>query len=339
MHTAENRRAAVTPMPRNDASTHDKLAWALNYAILAPSKHNTQPWYFEVTRDAVDIHADGARALTVSDPFGREMLISCGAALANLRLGIRAQGYEPDVHVFPQGAHFSHLARVRLGVARPVTPEEQRLVDAMPKRHTQRLPLDGRDLPPQLLDNLAEIARQEGAHLTFVTTRGAERRLAELVTVADRAEHWDGARRLELNDWVRGPNDRSPDGIPADSRGLGAAGAKQTYPTRDFDLEGTIEPCANPATDVPTAALLWTRRDEPAEWLVAGQALELVLLRASADDVHASFLNQPLEIRQLRARLAVELAVRGFPQMLLRLGKGAAAPATPRRPLDEVTVG
>ena len=48
--------------------------------------HNTQPWRFRVGTYAIELYADPKRKLRV-DPAGREMLISCGAALFGLRLG------------------------------------------------------------------------------------------------------------------------------------------------------------------------------------------------------------------------------------------------------------
>ena len=61
----------------------DQLRFLLNYAVLAPSGHNTQPWLFKVSDDYVEIYADKTRALPVVDPGNRELIMSCGAALFN----------------------------------------------------------------------------------------------------------------------------------------------------------------------------------------------------------------------------------------------------------------
>ncbi len=336
MDTRPMPRTAIAAPPLDTATTAEKLAWAVNFAVLAPSKHNTQPWYFDVGHDAVDVLADGARALIATDHFGREMLVSCGAAIANLRLGIRALGYEPDVQVFPQGAYFSHLARVRLGARTPMTPDVQRLVDAVPRRQTQRLPLDGRNLPDSLVFALESAARREGARLSFVTTRRGQRSIADVIDRADRAERQDGERQEELAAWSRPAGSGAGDGIPADNVGVGALGPQMRFPTRDFDVTGTGPRTPDPAMDAPLLAMLWTIGDEPVDWVAAGQALQMVLLRACSDDVHASFVNQPLEAPDSRAQVAAAIGVNGSPQMLIRLGWGVGALATPRRPVDEV---
>ena len=231
---AVSARTAITSKPTVDVPTSEKLAWAATFAVLAPSKHNTQPWLFEVGHDAIDIHADGSRALPASDPYGREMLISCGAALANLQLAVRALGYEPLVNLFPQGAAFSHLARVRLGPSAVITEAEQALLEAIPRRHTQRLPLDGTVLSEVLVADLEMAASREGARLTFVTRRRAERVVAHLVEQADRLEADDAERRAEAAAWVRRSDDMAADGIPADNAGVGSRRHRMRYVTRNF---------------------------------------------------------------------------------------------------------
>ena len=63
-------------------------------AARAPSVQNTQPWRFKVAESAIELYCDSRRQL-LADPDGREMLISCGAALYGLRLAVRSLGYLP----------------------------------------------------------------------------------------------------------------------------------------------------------------------------------------------------------------------------------------------------
>src|SRR5690242_4974829 len=70
-------------------------------AVWAPSVHNTQPWRFSAHGEQISLLADGSRRLMVADPRGREMMISCGAALFTARLALRALGYIPEFLLFP----------------------------------------------------------------------------------------------------------------------------------------------------------------------------------------------------------------------------------------------
>src|SRR5262245_12870705 len=70
-------------------SAADKLRFLLNYAVLAPSAHNTQPWLFRLHGDEVDVIVR-MRALPVVDPHDRELVLSCGATIGMLRIALRA---------------------------------------------------------------------------------------------------------------------------------------------------------------------------------------------------------------------------------------------------------
>jgi hypothetical protein len=101
--------------------------------------HNTQPWRFRAGEHEIELLADVRRKLRV-DPLGRELLISCGAALFGLRLAVRSLGYLPVVELLPDPAQLRLLARVRLGAAEAITARERQMLEALPHRHTHRGP-------------------------------------------------------------------------------------------------------------------------------------------------------------------------------------------------------
>ena len=72
-----------------DQEPTDILRNAAARATLAPSIHNTQPWRFRLGRHSLEMLADPDRQLRVIDPGGRQLMISCGCALFNARVGGR----------------------------------------------------------------------------------------------------------------------------------------------------------------------------------------------------------------------------------------------------------
>jgi hypothetical protein len=91
------------------------------------------------------------------------------------------------------------------------------------------------------------------------------------------------------------------------------------------------------AQSSPLLAVLGTDGDSPRDWLLAGQALQRVLLVASGQGLRASYLNQPIQVASLRTRLTELVSGGGFPQILLRFGYASnPLPPAPRRPLEDV---
>lgn len=323
--------------PRGE-SAQARLRFLLRYAALAPSSHNTQPWLFRIRDDAVFVYADRTRALPVADPDDRELTISCGAALELLRLAIRRFGHLDVTTLFPDPKDEDLLAKVRLGDAREPTAEETRMFEAMGRRRTNRQPFENRPIPDALVLALTNAAALEGVWLEAVRGESKRGAVAELVAVGDRMQAADPSFRRELAAWVHPNRSRSRDGLPGYAFGMGdLVSYAGPLVLRTFDWgRGKAARDHEIAIGSPLLAVLGTELDAPVAWLQTGMALARVLLLAAAEGVSASYLNQPIEVRELRPKLREILGRPGEPQLLLRMGYGATGNHTPRRPVDDV---
>lgn len=326
--------------PRTGTTT-DQLKFLLNYAVLAPSGHNTQPWLFRIENETIELYADKRRALPIADPQNRELIISCGAALFNLRVALRHFGYVGKIQVFPNPNNLDLLASVRLGDWLESTAEDRLLFQAIPHRHTNRLSYLDCEIDPSLLALLRGQAAQENAWLEVVERDVCRRLLAELVLWGDRLQMGNPTFRQELSQWIHAGNNKSHDGIPVYAYGidqrLDFATPIAALLMRTFDLGMSVgSHDSQLVMQSPAIAVLGTTGDTPADWLEAGQALERLLLCGQAVGLQASFFNQPIEIPELRVQLSRLLDKPGFPQILMRLGYAPNAKPTPRRTVDEV---
>jgi len=315
-----------------------QLAFAARYAVLAPSSHNSQPWRFVIHGDRLDLKADRARALPVVDPDDRELGISCGAALFHLRAALQHFGYAAAVELSPASVDPDLVATVHRGERRAPTADDERLFAAIDLRHTNRAPFAARDVPEALRFALIDAAHREGAWL-YVTTGLAKEALATLISEADRRQMDDPRFRRELASWLHPNRSELGDGMPGYTQGLSDLASRfAPLIVRTFDRGGNQAAKDHQlAVGSPLLVVLGTDGDEERDWLRAGQALSRVLLDATASGLAASFLNQPVELADLRARLAEILGKSGHPQLVLRLGYPLAqAQATPRRALAEV---
>ena len=145
-----------------DGSPLEQLRHVVGYAVLAPSAHNTQPWRFRVTEAGIELHADRTRALGVSDPDGRELAISCGAALFHLRVALRRFGHMDRVHLYPDPKKPDLLALVSRGDEVRASREVLTLFRAIRERRTHRPAFQERDLGAPDLALLREAAEDEG---------------------------------------------------------------------------------------------------------------------------------------------------------------------------------
>jgi len=315
----------------------DRIDDLIATAARAPSVHNTQPWRFRASLCAIELHTDQGRRLRV-DQAGREMLISCGAALFGLRLAIRELGYLPVVDLLPDQARPGLLARVTLGEAIPMTDTERHMLAAIPHRHTHRGPFSPDPLPAGLLAGLQHDARAEGAALALIDDPGQYQRLAALAGAARRRYAADPIARAETRRWSRAADRTARDGVSAGTFPVAAASQPGRLPQRDFDLGRGIGQLATDGPPAAATAVLITLGDGPADWLRAGQAMHCVLIRAATAWVFASLHTQPLEIPAVRALIRSQLALPGHAQMLLQLGVSRSTRPTVRRPVRELLI-
>lgn len=307
------------------------LRTCLEAAIAAPSIHNTQPWRFRLREGSIDVLTDPERRLEVLDPHGREMLMSIGAALLNLRVAMLAHGRTPMVRLLPARTEPCLLARVAVGAPVRVTETARLLAQAIPRRHTNRRPFADIAIPAEVRTELVDSATAEGATLTMldrITTAGV---LAIVRTAENRWRH-DPSYWAELARWTRQVPGRR-DGIPAEA--FGPWSAQDAVPLRDF---GLVQPIPHrwtvPFEHDPVLAMLQTTGDGRRDWLRAGQALQRTLLTAVVRGLASSLMTQPLELPDLRAKL-IDDGTR-YPQAIIRFGYGRPSAASARRPLDEV---
>jgi nitroreductase len=317
------------PTPETlDTATRDTLVGA---AILAPSMHNTQPWRFRFRANTVAVHRDPRYELAAEDPERRMAMISIGAVVFNLRVAAAKLGYEAAVELH-DNTNRTLIAEVSLVRASSDQSNLAVLYPELAKRRTNRAPYSDEDIPAPVRTKLGKAAAAEGASLEWVTEQARRDWLLRLTGEANMSDDLDPLRLQERHHWVGGERDR--DGVPSSS--LGPRPRRRSAPVRDLAVNrgDRVRPTSE-FENQPVLAVMATTHDSPRDWLVAGQALQHVLLVATQAGLAASLLTQAIEHRELRWLVRDPLGGRSEPQVVMRLGYGPEAPATPRRPIGE----
>lgn len=341
--------AADWPM---HGSLNEKLMFLLNYAVLAPSILNTQPWRFSLADGYIRLEEDCSRRMLVADPEGRESTISCGAALMNLQVATRSFGCDLEIEVMPKSQPVNTLAAIRLDERqRHPTEVDQQLREAMKIRRTFRFSFDRRPVDPHLLHEFSKLARPYNVDLTWIVTPERNRAVAQVVAEAEKVHLSDPDFKQEIRLWLQRRRSEDHESLRELYTRMGSASGHSPQ-SRAHPDQGTLSGAeaarsfATPesgsarqyalAESSPALVLLATENDSRSEWLSAGQALQRVLLTATVAGLSASYLNPPIELPQLRRELATKFEIRILPQVLLRLGFGRTIPPTPRRTVRKV---
>jgi nitroreductase len=307
------------------------LRTAAAAGVRAPSLHNSQPWRFRLHEGAIEVLADRSRQLAVADSAGWALRIACGAATFNARLALAGSGVPAEITLLPRGTDRDVVARLTPGPPRPPTYAEQAMLAAIPRRHSNRRPFWPDPVPSPARVELIEAARTEGAWLDLLVGMIPLAGFAEIARSADRVLRRDPRYQAELMAWSH--TDGTPDGVPVAAGGPAAEphdllpqrefGGHRRTPGRDFEPE-------------PLVGILGTRGDRPVDQLVAGQALQRVLLTVVDLGLACSMISQPIEVPAAREQVRRSLGRSGCPQIALRIGYGHPARQSPRRDVADV---
>jgi nitroreductase len=321
-------------------SIKDKLKFFIRYAILAPSGHNTQPWLFEINDDemSINLYADRIRALPVIDPDDIELIISCGAALQNLIVTMNYFEYFAEVEYFPSETDNDLLAKIKPMIGYEPDEDEKKLLKAIKNRHTNRMPFADDTIDGLRLQKLKSVVSEEKINLHIVEDEQQREEVIKIIEQADKIQAANKSFCRELAQWVHPNRTNSKDGIPGYAFGMGdliSFGSPFFIGNLNWgDIQAGRD--RNLVKGSPVLAIIESKNNEPLDWLHTGMALEKLLLKASSEGIAASYLNQPIEVPELRERLRELLGLKGYPHMIIRMGYGKEVKPTPRRDIEEV---
>jgi hypothetical protein len=309
--------------------TGEQVRLVLIAAKAAPSPYDSRPWCLRCTPTAIKLYADTAGEVPAAAPDYRELLLACGAALLNLRVAIRALGVYPAVQQLPDSNQPELLAIVRPQGRGEATPADQRLAEAIARLHTHRHPFGSTTVPVPLLNGLRQAAKIEKAWMATLAPAQLPI-LRTLIGQAEFAQQHDPAFITErpcgsgrdVDSAYEVPLSGRPPPTPPDESEL-----------RDFTTGQARSRAAGNALEPGSLiAVIGSAHDLPLARLQAGQAMQRVLLAATAAGLSASFLSQVVEVPATRRQLREVIGGGLWPQTVLRLGYESPIPPVPSSP-------
>lgn len=311
----------------------------VRYATLSANSHNTQAWRFQVGAQGIDILPDLARRTPVVDPDDHHLYASIGCAAENLSIAAKARGRSGEVQ-YLAGEESSRL-HVALGVG---PREETALFLAIPRRQCTRTVYDRSPIGRDVLARLDAASRVEGVEPIFVMDAPQRDRVLDLLIVGNNAQLDDPAFIDELKSWLRF-NERdaaaSRDGL------FSAATGNPRLPgwlgPMMFDLfitkDGENAKLAEQVRSSSGLVAFIAPRDDRAGWAAAGRAYQRFALQATVDGLKHAFVNQAVEVPEVRREFGSLLGAGDRrPSLLLRFGFGPPMPRSLRRSVQDVLV-
>lgn len=335
----------------------DPLFKLIKASILAASAHNTQPWLYRIRGQEIDVFADVSRNIGTMDPYYREMHISLGCAIENLIIAAHANGYEPELKLYPGGLDRIQMATISLAQGKAAPSE---LFHAIGSRHTNRSAYDtAKSVDDMVLRQLEQLSMDlPDIKLVWFADSHRKEEMGNIIVRATEAIIADKRQAGDSHKWYRHDWDElqlRKDGTSMDATGnsgltrfFGKMLPISEKTSNEYWLKMTKE------QHVPTASafgtLLVHNQTDRIQLLQAGMAWQRMHLWAAKNGLAMQPLNQPHERRDRELQLGLKPEIGQALENLIqapgyegvftfRIGYPLSeALASPRRPAEEVVL-
>lgn len=334
--TTRTPHKAIAPWAKAGDYTDPRM-WALSYALLAPNAHNRQPWLAEIKGDnQVVLWRDRQRELPETDPFQRQLVISLGCFLEQMRIAAAEREIGVKLDIYPDGEEGPAAIATFEGTARP-----DPLFGAVMDRRSCKKPFESRPVEEQVATALSD-------HAVILTDSGTVAELREITWKAWQTEAFHPPTHKESLDLMRfGKSEinRSPDGIDLggpfleslmvagvltreDQQDVNSSGFRQGIKIYDEMLQAT-----------PAYAVVKTIGNSRHHQIAAGRRwlrlnLATTTLGLALHPVSQALQEFPEMAEHYKAAHQLLADEGETVQMLGRLGYGPATARTPRWPLE-----
>jgi hypothetical protein len=314
----------------------------LSLASLAPSGHNTQPWFVQRMEPFHWIIGnEKSRWLPAVDPTQRETMLSLGAFLQNLEYAAGSLGYDCCWNLLATTNQDERVMEVTLAKGTVRSGPEG---DQMTRRRTVR---EGQLTDVIKKDDLAYLGSAEGDGIHYLATGSKESQyLNEQTIEANRRQADRDPAQRELADWIRfSSHDAAEqrDGLTTatlDINGIAGWWVRNFYRKGDvlkpdFRRRG-LDKVRTQVTHSDGWLLITAKNDTVESLLETGRRMERVFLKIRDRGIAIHPMTQILEEPSTRQTLNESVGIADSIQFILRAGyvKDYPEPVSLRRPPD-----
>lgn len=305
-------------------SARERILFLLQYGVLAPSTHNSQPWNFKIDGESCTIIRNDDHPIVYADPQGRDLAISLGCLIENLVIAAKYFKVFKDVEYVGDGSIVARVNFANLqGEERGTDQQFKPLLDAILYRVTARGIFENEALDAKTKETLRQVDSPTGVALYLLEEKAQVIRIAELTQQGLRMAYKDPKFRNEMSQWFNSSFSGKPTGIPGYSVRMPAA-LSIVFPwlVRNFDIGKKLGVLNYESIrSAPAALVITAPKNSPEVWLDVGRYAERLMLQANALGYKTSIFTAAIEMGELYKDIQRLIGTDAIPQFIIIVGK------------------
>ncbi len=156
----------------------------LAVAVTAPSGDNSQPWWFHIEGDSLEVHMYPTKDNRILNFKLSGTHIAMGALIENITILAQNEGMDSSVALFPDTTNFDFVAKIDFTQK---NMSKDSLAPAIPLRCTNRKPYKGTQIDPDILTEIAQSGDMiKPNHVRFITDKKSIKELADASSTMER---------------------------------------------------------------------------------------------------------------------------------------------------------
>lgn len=327
-------------------SLEEKIKFLINYTILAPSTHNSQPWLFKIKKNVLEIYADLSRKIQIGDQEGRMLYISLGCALANLEIAAQhflmnyQIGYLKDENIIP-ARNALKILRISFTENKPLNTNLGFLFRAITQRNSNRKGFKNKKIQENDLSEFKSYSQDRELRIDFIEREEIKKEIAEILGRAMGKFMGRADFRKELASWLRHNWTRKKDGMPGNGHNMSLlVSLIAPYVLRNINVSKVeAKKAKNRVLNFPLVGIISAKENTPLNWLKTGELFERIALGAKIKGLDSMVMVAIIEDHQSRQKLRKMLQINDIPQFFFGLGYAEKpSPLSPRRGIEEVLI-
>lgn len=317
----------------------DDFFQLVEYAVKAPSGHNTQPWKFRLDENRIEILPDLSKSLPIVDTNNRELYISLGCAAENLIIAASTFGYKSEIFISVEG-----IISIKLNKSNNIQPDT--LFDQINIRQANRKVYLNKIIADEDVKKcIPSISAEDEIYFYQWNKKSPEfETIKHCILKGNNLQMENKEFIEELKAWMRFNKkqaDKHRDGLSYAVFGAPNLPACISKPIISYFLNGKSQNEGDSKKIYSSShfILITSKNDTVKDWIITGRYLQRFLLKTTKADIAHAYMNQPCEVPELRAELKKLLTYNNqTPQILLRIGRATKTVYSERKAVKDVII-
>ena len=317
----------------------EKIKFLLQYAVLAPSTHNSQPWLFKINEDSCEIYKNINKEIPIGDKIGRDLFISIGCILENLiQAALYYNIYKNYIYRINSKNNLIVEVFFKNLDKSIVNQNKSYLLNAIQMRANKRGIFKAKLLPTHVFTKLKILAkRYPDVKLHLVTKSEDRKQLSDLTAEGMKYAYKNPKFRKEMSEWFINNYSSKKEGIPGYSINLpDLISIFFPYIVRFFNIGPVVAKLNRISVgSAPLIIVITSKKNNPISWLQVGRLAERIMLELVNDRIKTSIYVASIEMGKLYKKVQKILRTKEIPQFLFSAGYiDGPKKFTPRHPVE-----